>query len=261
MTDQTIASDDPDEMAERLAATAREVGADALNLRVQLPGMSPEQVREQIEQIGATVVASLREIWPPPAAGARHAARNYRIGVQPLERWFPPSTSRVIPVICRASSDSRKHTAPAMSSASVSRPRGRFEPAAAPPSAPRWVGSPWSAPARGSRRSPGPLAGQIGGDRPRHGVERGLRRRVGDHGRRRLVRRAARDGDDRPAVLPEALGPCAARINATVGQVLSRIVSRSCASLMVSNDSGWGAPPTRADDQVDAAERRRRPGR
>ena len=50
-------------------------------------------------------------------------------------RWFPPSTSRVIPVICRASSDRRKHTAPAMSSASVSRPRGSAEPAAAPASA------------------------------------------------------------------------------------------------------------------------------
>ena len=65
--DQTIVSDDPDEMAERLAATVGEVGADALNLRVQLPGMSPERVREQIERIGATVVASLRKIWPAPA--------------------------------------------------------------------------------------------------------------------------------------------------------------------------------------------------
>ncbi len=51
-------------MAGRLAATMREVGADALNLRVQLPGMSPEQVREQIAQIGSTVVASLKKIWP-----------------------------------------------------------------------------------------------------------------------------------------------------------------------------------------------------
>ncbi len=67
--DQTIASDDPDELAERLAATVREVGADALNLRVQLPGMSPEQVREQIAQIGSTVVASLRKIWPVPERG------------------------------------------------------------------------------------------------------------------------------------------------------------------------------------------------
>jgi len=68
--DQTIASDDPGEMAERLAATVREVGADALNLRVQLPGMSPERVREQIEQIGSGVVASLKKIWPSPGPGA-----------------------------------------------------------------------------------------------------------------------------------------------------------------------------------------------
>jgi alkanesulfonate monooxygenase SsuD/methylene tetrahydromethanopterin reductase-like flavin-dependent oxidoreductase (luciferase family) len=62
--DQTIASDEPDDVAGRLAATMREVGADALNLRVQLPGMSPEQVREQIAQIGTTVVVSLKKIWP-----------------------------------------------------------------------------------------------------------------------------------------------------------------------------------------------------
>ena len=49
-------------MTERLAATMREVGADALNLRVQLPGMSPEQVREQIEQIGSTVVTPLKKL-------------------------------------------------------------------------------------------------------------------------------------------------------------------------------------------------------
>ena len=61
--DQTIATDDPGEMAERLAATMREVGADALNLRVQLPGMAPEQVREQITEIGTTVLPALRSIW------------------------------------------------------------------------------------------------------------------------------------------------------------------------------------------------------
>ncbi len=61
--DQTIASSEPDDLAERLAATMRQIGADALNLRVQLPGMSPEQVREQIVQIGTTVVASLKTIW------------------------------------------------------------------------------------------------------------------------------------------------------------------------------------------------------
>jgi alkanesulfonate monooxygenase SsuD/methylene tetrahydromethanopterin reductase-like flavin-dependent oxidoreductase (luciferase family) len=59
--DQTIASDEPDEVAEQLVATMREVGADALNLRVQLPGMSPEQVREQIVRIGSTVVPLLQK--------------------------------------------------------------------------------------------------------------------------------------------------------------------------------------------------------
>jgi alkanesulfonate monooxygenase SsuD/methylene tetrahydromethanopterin reductase-like flavin-dependent oxidoreductase (luciferase family) len=61
--DQTIVCDGPGEMAETLATTASEVGADALNLRVQLPGMSPAQVREQIARIGSTVLEPLRNIW------------------------------------------------------------------------------------------------------------------------------------------------------------------------------------------------------
>jgi alkanesulfonate monooxygenase SsuD/methylene tetrahydromethanopterin reductase-like flavin-dependent oxidoreductase (luciferase family) len=60
--DQTVASDDPDDVAAQLAATMRAVGADALNLRVQLPGMLPEEVRQQIVQIGSTVVPSLRQL-------------------------------------------------------------------------------------------------------------------------------------------------------------------------------------------------------
>jgi alkanesulfonate monooxygenase SsuD/methylene tetrahydromethanopterin reductase-like flavin-dependent oxidoreductase (luciferase family) len=58
--DQTLASDDPGELAERLAAVMGEVGADGLNLRVQLPGMAPTQVREQIELIGSAVVGPLK---------------------------------------------------------------------------------------------------------------------------------------------------------------------------------------------------------
>lgn len=61
--DQTIASDDPGEVAERLAATMKDVGADAVNLRVQLPGMEPGQVREQIAEIGTAVVPALRNLW------------------------------------------------------------------------------------------------------------------------------------------------------------------------------------------------------
>ena len=61
--DQTIVADDPSEMVERLAATMRTVGADALNLRVQLPGMAPEEVREQIAGIGTTVVEPFKARW------------------------------------------------------------------------------------------------------------------------------------------------------------------------------------------------------
>jgi len=72
--DQTVAADDPRQMAERLAAVMAEVGADALNLRVQLPGMTAEQVREQIAQIGTTVVPLLKKALPvsapPPAPAA-----------------------------------------------------------------------------------------------------------------------------------------------------------------------------------------------
>jgi len=64
--DQTIASDDPTEVSERLAAAVEEVGADALNLRVQLPGMAHEEVREQIASLGTAVVARVRESWPRP---------------------------------------------------------------------------------------------------------------------------------------------------------------------------------------------------
>jgi alkanesulfonate monooxygenase SsuD/methylene tetrahydromethanopterin reductase-like flavin-dependent oxidoreductase (luciferase family) len=62
--DQTIASDDPGEVAERLVRAMVEVGADALNLRVQLPGMEPEQVREQIEGLGSTVVGLVKKAFP-----------------------------------------------------------------------------------------------------------------------------------------------------------------------------------------------------
>jgi alkanesulfonate monooxygenase SsuD/methylene tetrahydromethanopterin reductase-like flavin-dependent oxidoreductase (luciferase family) len=79
--DQTIASDDPVEVAELLAATMREVGATALNLRVQLPGMSPELVREQIAQIGEAVVPSLKAIWPaPPCVATGWASTRSRGG-------------------------------------------------------------------------------------------------------------------------------------------------------------------------------------
>ena len=68
--DQTVSSDDPDELVHLLAASLREAGADALNLRVQLPGMAPAQVREQIERIGSSVVGPLQSALRAPDAPA-----------------------------------------------------------------------------------------------------------------------------------------------------------------------------------------------
>lgn len=64
--DQTIAASDPAEIVERLSELVAATGADALNLRVQLPGMEPDAVREQIEALGLEVVRPLKETWPNP---------------------------------------------------------------------------------------------------------------------------------------------------------------------------------------------------
>lgn len=69
--DQTVAADEPGDLVARLLGAMDETGADALNLRVQLPGMEPAQVREQIQDIGSEVVGLLR---------AGLAARNERAG-------------------------------------------------------------------------------------------------------------------------------------------------------------------------------------
>jgi hypothetical protein len=58
--DQTIASNDPTDLAEQLDHAVRESGADALNLRIHLPGMPPPEVRQQIDRLGAEVAPLLR---------------------------------------------------------------------------------------------------------------------------------------------------------------------------------------------------------
>lgn len=61
--DGLLAADDPADLAERLAAVADDAGADALNLRVHVPGLDPAEVREQIAALGpvaAAVSARLR---------------------------------------------------------------------------------------------------------------------------------------------------------------------------------------------------------
>jgi alkanesulfonate monooxygenase SsuD/methylene tetrahydromethanopterin reductase-like flavin-dependent oxidoreductase (luciferase family) len=58
--DQTVSGADPAEVAERLLAVWKESGADALNLRVHLPGISAPDVRAQIARLAEEVVPRLR---------------------------------------------------------------------------------------------------------------------------------------------------------------------------------------------------------
>jgi alkanesulfonate monooxygenase SsuD/methylene tetrahydromethanopterin reductase-like flavin-dependent oxidoreductase (luciferase family) len=59
-SDELICAPEGAELAERLAEFARAAGCDALNLRVHLQGLTPAQVREQIEQLGSEVLPKLR---------------------------------------------------------------------------------------------------------------------------------------------------------------------------------------------------------
>jgi alkanesulfonate monooxygenase SsuD/methylene tetrahydromethanopterin reductase-like flavin-dependent oxidoreductase (luciferase family) len=63
--DQTIASTEPVEVVARLSELIRATRTDAINLRVHLPGMPPEAIREQIETLGTEVVGPLKASWPP----------------------------------------------------------------------------------------------------------------------------------------------------------------------------------------------------
>ena len=58
--DMTVTAADPVEVADVLRAAQQAAGADALNLRVHLPGITPAEVRAQIEVIGTSVVPLLR---------------------------------------------------------------------------------------------------------------------------------------------------------------------------------------------------------
>jgi alkanesulfonate monooxygenase SsuD/methylene tetrahydromethanopterin reductase-like flavin-dependent oxidoreductase (luciferase family) len=53
--DELIASTDPGEVADRLAETVARAGANAVNVRVHVPGVGPQDVRKQIERFGAVV--------------------------------------------------------------------------------------------------------------------------------------------------------------------------------------------------------------
>jgi alkanesulfonate monooxygenase SsuD/methylene tetrahydromethanopterin reductase-like flavin-dependent oxidoreductase (luciferase family) len=58
--DEVVASSDPAEVVDGLVEVASRAGADALNLRVHVPGVTPAEAREQIEALGDEVVGALR---------------------------------------------------------------------------------------------------------------------------------------------------------------------------------------------------------
>jgi alkanesulfonate monooxygenase SsuD/methylene tetrahydromethanopterin reductase-like flavin-dependent oxidoreductase (luciferase family) len=59
-TDEMIVADDSAEVAAELADALARAGADALNLRVHVPGVGAEAAREQIVRLGSEVVPRLR---------------------------------------------------------------------------------------------------------------------------------------------------------------------------------------------------------
>jgi alkanesulfonate monooxygenase SsuD/methylene tetrahydromethanopterin reductase-like flavin-dependent oxidoreductase (luciferase family) len=60
--DQTITTTDPLELAERLLEIMTITSADAINLRVHLPGIAPAAVRDQIEQLNAHTLPRLKKL-------------------------------------------------------------------------------------------------------------------------------------------------------------------------------------------------------
>jgi alkanesulfonate monooxygenase SsuD/methylene tetrahydromethanopterin reductase-like flavin-dependent oxidoreductase (luciferase family) len=63
--DQLVDSADAGAVADELAAVAAAVGADALNLRVHVPGVPPGMARDQIVGLGDAVVPALHQALAP----------------------------------------------------------------------------------------------------------------------------------------------------------------------------------------------------
>jgi alkanesulfonate monooxygenase SsuD/methylene tetrahydromethanopterin reductase-like flavin-dependent oxidoreductase (luciferase family) len=62
-SDQTIADVDPGRLATRIHDAWRGSGADAVDLRVHLPGVTPTEARGQIALLATAVLPSLRSLW------------------------------------------------------------------------------------------------------------------------------------------------------------------------------------------------------
>lgn len=60
--DELVADEDPERLAERLAAAARRTGCQALNLRLHQQGVDHAAIREQIDRLGAALLPRLRPL-------------------------------------------------------------------------------------------------------------------------------------------------------------------------------------------------------
>jgi hypothetical protein len=72
-SDELVTGSDAGSVADQLAEVARRAGADALNLRVQVPGVTPADARDQILRLGDEVLPRLRQQWPSPGVGGGRA--------------------------------------------------------------------------------------------------------------------------------------------------------------------------------------------
>jgi hypothetical protein len=57
-----VVSTDPSTVAARLHETLLATGADALNLRVHLPGITTDDIRRQIARLGEEMLPELRSL-------------------------------------------------------------------------------------------------------------------------------------------------------------------------------------------------------
>jgi alkanesulfonate monooxygenase SsuD/methylene tetrahydromethanopterin reductase-like flavin-dependent oxidoreductase (luciferase family) len=62
--EQLLSSTSPSEVVNGLADAARRAGADAVNIRIHVSGVTPEAAREQIARLGDHVIPALREELP-----------------------------------------------------------------------------------------------------------------------------------------------------------------------------------------------------
>lgn len=62
--EQLVGATDPAEVAQTVADAAARAGVDALNLRVHVPGVTPEAAREQIVRLGDELLGPLRKALP-----------------------------------------------------------------------------------------------------------------------------------------------------------------------------------------------------